>query len=160
MLLNNHMPSYLKLILSTTVCLAVGGISGFVTANEIPGWYVNISKPSFNPPNWIFGPVWTALYIMMGIAFFLVWKSNVPVKEKAYLLFGLQLILNFFWSILFFSMHALGVALIEIILMWVSILLTIVSFYPISKPAAYLLIPYLLWVSFASVLNFSIWKLN
>lgn len=160
MLLNNHMPSYLKLILSITVCLAVGGISGFVTANEIPGWYVNISKPSFNPPNWIFGPVWTALYIMMGIAFFLVWKSNVPVKEKAYLLFGLQLILNFFWSILFFSMHALGVALIEIILMWVCILLTIVSFYPISKPAAYLLIPYLLWVSFASVLNFSIWKLN
>ncbi len=160
MLLNNHMPSYLKLILSITVCLAVGGISGFVTANEIPGWYVNISKPSFNPPNWIFGPVWTALYIMMGIAFFLVWKSNVPVKEKAYLFFGLQLILNFFWSILFFSMHALGVALIEIILMWVSILLTIVSFYPISKPAAYLLIPYLLWVSFASVLNFSIWKLN
>ena len=149
-----------KLVIAIAIPLAIGSLAGFFTASSVNGWYTTLVKPSFNPPNWLFAPVWTSLYIMMGIAFFLVWKSNVPVKEKAYLFFGLQLILNFFWSILFFSMHALGVALIEIILMWVCILLTIVSFYPISKPAAYLLIPYLLWVSFASVLNFSIWKLN
>lgn len=154
------MPTYLKLLISISACLAVGGVSGFVTANEIPGWYVNINKPVFNPPNWIFGPVWTALYILMGIAFFLIWKSPTPAKEKAYLFFALQLVLNFFWSIIFFRLHAVGFAFAEIIMMWICILLTIVSFYPISKPAAYLLIPYLLWVSFASVLNFSIWRLN
>lgn len=154
------MSIYIKLIIAVAVCLGVGGISGFITASEIPGWYVSINKPSFNPPNWIFGPVWTLLYILMGIAFFLIWKSDAPSKEKAYLFFALQLILNFFWSIIFFHFHATGAALMEIILLWICILLSILSFYPISKPAAYLLIPYLLWVSFATVLNFAIWKLN
>jgi len=154
------MNNYLKAILSITICLAVGGISGYITADAIPDWYVNINKPSFNPPNWLFGPVWTTLYIMMGIAFFLIWKSHSPLKHKAMLIFSVQLILNFFWSILFFNFHLLGIALIEILCMWLFILLSIISFYPVSKVAAYLLIPYLLWVSFASVLNFAIWQLN
>jgi len=155
------MNASVKLIISILACLAVGGISGYVTASEIPGWYATLQKPSFNPPNWLFGPVWTLLYIMMGIAFWLVWKSDASdLKQKAMLFFALQLTLNFFWSILFFSFHQTGWAMVEIALLWVFILLCIVSFYPISAIAAYLLVPYLCWVSFASLLNFYIWKLN
>lgn len=156
------MNTYLKLIISIIVCLAVGGISGYLTTSEITTWYATLQKPSFNPPNYLFGPVWTTLYILMAIALWLIWKSDAPeaLKNKAMLLFGIQLILNFFWSIIFFSLHQLGFALVEIIAMWVFILLSILAFYPISKTAAFLLIPYLLWVSFASVLNFSIWRLN
>lgn len=156
------MNNIIKLIICILVCLAVGGISGYFTSTEIPTWYSTINKPSFNPPNWIFGPVWTTLYILMGISFWLIWKSDVSteVKNKAMLFFAIQLVLNFFWSIIFFSFHQTGFAFIEIIVMWIFILLSILSFYPISKTAAYLLIPYLLWVSFASVLNFAIWKLN
>lgn len=156
------MNTYLKLFISITVCLSVGGISGYLTANEIPTWYATLNKPSFNPPNWIFAPVWTTLYIFMAIALWLVWKSDVStnIKNTAILVFVIQLVLNFFWSIIFFSLHQLGFALVEIAFMWVFILLCIIKFYPISRTAAYLLIPYLLWVSFASVLNFAIWKLN
>ena len=155
------MNASVKLIISILACLAVGGISGYATASEIPGWYATLQKPSFNPPNWLFGPVWTLLYIMMGIAFSLVWKSDASdLKQKAMLFFALQLTLNFFWSILFFSFHQTGWAMVEIALLWVFILLCIVSFYPISAIAAYLLVPYLCWVSFASLLNFYIWKLN
>jgi benzodiazapine receptor len=120
------------------------------------------NKPSFNPPNWIFGPVWTTLYVLMGIAFWLVWKSNAEfsIKKRAMTFFIIQLVLNFFWSILFFSFHQLGLALVEIILLWTFIVFSIISFFPISKTASYLLVPYVLWVSFASVLNFAIWKLN
>jgi tryptophan-rich sensory protein len=153
---------YLKLIISIVVCLSVGGISGFFTTSEIASWYATLQKPSFNPPNYLFGPVWTILYILMAIALWLIWKSDAPeaLKNKAMLLFGIQLILNFFWSIIFFSLHQLGFALAEITAMWIFILLSILAFYPISRTAAFLLIPYLLWVSFASVLNFSIWRLN
>lgn len=156
------MNSIIKLLSSVVICLAIGGISGYFTATEIPTWYSTLNKPSFNPPNWIFAPVWTTLYILMGISFWLIWKSNigVDIKNKAILFFLVQLILNFFWSIIFFSFHQLGFALIEIMLMWLFILLSILTFYPISKTAAYLLIPYLCWVSFATVLNFAIWKLN
>lgn len=153
---------YLKLITSIIICLAVGGISGYLTTSEITTWYSTLQKPSFNPPNYLFGPVWTILYILMAISFWLIWKSNASeaLKNKAILLFGIQLILNFFWSIIFFRFHQLGFAFVEIISMWIFILLSILAFYPISKPAAYLLMPYLCWVSFASVLNFSIWRLN
>lgn len=156
------MNTYLKLFISIAVCLAIGGVSGYFTANEIPTWYATLNKPGFNPPNWIFGPVWTTLYILMAISFWLIWKSNIEssIKNRAMTFFVIQLVLNFFWSILFFSLHQLGFAFVEIILMWLFILFSIISFYPISKTASYLLIPYLLWVSFASVLNFSIWKLN
>ncbi|HUM52630.1 MAG TPA: tryptophan-rich sensory protein [Chitinophagales bacterium] len=153
---------YLKLFISIIVCLAVGGISGYLTTSEITTWYATLQKPSFNPPNYLFGPVWTILYIMMAISFWLIWKSDASesLKNKAILLFGIQLILNFFWSIIFFRFHQLGFAFAEIIAMWVFILLSILAFYPVSKPAAIMLIPYLCWVSFATVLNFSIWRLN
>ena len=156
------MNTYIKLLISIVVCLAIGGVSGYFTANEIPTWYATLNKPSFNPPNGIFAPVWSTLYILMAISFWLIWKSNTEssTKNRAMTFFVIQLILNFFWSIIFFSLHQLGFALVEIILMWMFILFSIVSFYPISKIASYLLIPYLLWVSFASVLNFAIWKLN
>lgn len=156
------MNTYLKLFISVIICMAIGGISGYFTSSEITTWYVTLNKPSFNPPNWIFAPVWTTLYFLMGISFWLIWKSNAQktIKNKAITFFIIQLVLNFFWSIIFFNLHQLGFALAEILLMWIFIVLTIISFYPISKTAAYLLFPYLLWVSFASILTFSIWKLN
>lgn len=156
------MNTYLKLVISIVVCLAVGGTGSFFTISEITNWYSTINKPTFNPPNYLFGPVWTTLYIFMAIAFWLIWKSDAQnnLKKKAMLLFGIQLVLNFFWSIIFFNFHQLGFASIEIVLMWIFILLTILAFYPISKTAAYLLVPYLCWVSFATVLSFSIWHLN
>lgn len=142
--------------------MAIGGISGYFTSSEITTWYATLNKPSFNPPNWIFAPVWTTLYFLMGISWWLVLKSNVTshLKNRATTYFVVQLVLNFFWSIIFFNLHQLGFALAEILLMWIFIVLTIISFYPISKTAAYLLFPYLLWVSFASILTFSIWTLN
>jgi len=153
--------STLKLIISIVICLTIGSVSGYATAAEIPGWYAILQKPSFNPPNWLFGPVWTTLYILMGISFWLIWKSeDSPLKQKAILYFVIQLTLNFFWSIIFFSLHQTGWALLEIIALWIFILLSILSFRPISKIAAYLLVPYLCWVSFAAVLNFFIWRLN
>ena len=156
------MKNFIQLIASIVVCLAVGSVSGFFTASEISTWYATLQKPSFNPPDWLFAPVWTILYIVMGVAFWLVWRSETSHhnKNKAMLFFGAQLILNFFWSILFFHFHLTGIALIEIILMWFCILLTIISFHAISSVATYIMIPYLLWVTFASILNFAIWKLN
>ena len=125
-------------------------------------WYALANKPSFNPPNWIFAPVWTLLYLLMGIALYLVWKSEAAqgLKQMAIGLFAIQLVLNFFWSIIFFYAHQPGWAFVEIIVLWTMILLTILWFGKISPTAAWLLVPYISWVSFASVLNFSIWKLN
>ena len=156
------MNSFIKLFISIFICMAVGGISGYLTASEIPGWYMSLNKPGFNPPNCIFALVWTTLYILMGISFWMVWKSSAEeaVKNRAMVFFIIQLVLNFFWSIIFFSFHQLGFAMIEIVLMWIFILFSIISFYPISKAASYLLIPYICWVSFASVLNFAVWRLN
>lgn len=149
-----------KIIISSISTLTLGIASGFSTINSINNWYQFIEKPTFNPPNWIFGPVWTILYILMGISFGLVWHSNHINKKNALILFTIQFILNLAWSFLFFNQHLLGIAFIEIIIMWLFILLTIKSFYSINKTAAFLLIPYLLWVSFASVLNGAIWYLN
>lgn len=147
--------------MSVVVCVAIGGLSGFATTDAISGWYATIQKPSFNPPNWIFGPVWTVLYIMMGVALGLVWSGATKLpKQKAYAFFITQLVLNGVWSILFFAMENPPLAMADIALLLVFIVLTIKAFFPISKLAAYLLIPYLLWVSFASVLNASIWYLN
>lgn len=156
------MKNFAQLIISIVVCLAVGTVSGLFTAAEIPTWYATLHKPSFNPPDWLFAPVWTTLYILMGIAFWLVWKSETSRhnKNKAFLFFGVQLLLNFCWSIIFFHFHLTGLALIEIILLWFFILLSIISFHAISTIATYLLAPYLCWVSFAAILNFAIWKLN
>lgn len=141
--------------------LAIGGISGYATSSGINDWYAHLNKPSFNPPNYLFGPVWTFLYLLMGVSLFMVWRSPVgPNRTQALRIFVLQLTLNFLWSFLFFRFNLPGLALLEIILIWISILTMILLFGRISKPAAYLQIPYLLWVSFATVLNGAIWYLN
>ena len=151
-----------KLIVSIIIPVAIGATAGFFTATGVDSWYQTINKPSWNPPSWIFAPVWTILYIMMGIALFLVWKSNnnEALKKRAMILFFVQLVLNFFWSFIFFDQQQPGWALVEIIAMWVAILLTIFAFAKVNKIAAWLLVPYISWVSFASILNYTIWQLN
>lgn len=150
-----------KLAASVLFTVGIGSLGGIFTISEIPGWYAGLQKPSFNPPNWVFGPVWSTLYLMMGVSLYLVWKQpRSVVRNVALLLFMVQFVLNFFWSILFFNQHLIGAALLEIVLMWLFILLTIVWFARLSKTAAWLLVPYLCWVSFATVLTAAIWKLN
>ena len=152
----------LILFSSIIICQLAGIIGSLFTAPSIPLWYANINKPSFNPPSWVFAPVWTTLYLLMGIALFLVWRKGLKRKDLkiAFAVFIFQLILNTLWSILFFGLKSPFVAFIEIVLLWISILISIILFFRISKVAGALLIPYLLWVSFASVLNFAIWRLN
>jgi len=152
----------MKLFISILIPVLVGAVAGIFTSSGVEGWYAAANKPSFNPPNWIFAPVWTTLYVLMGIAFYLIWKSDAghSVKQTAIILFAVQLTLNFFWSLIFFKMHQPGWALAEIVLMWAAILLTILWFGKISSAAAWLLVPYICWVSFAAVLNYAIWKLN
>ena len=156
------MTNWMKLIISIAVPLAVGFSSSLFTRPEIDSWYKTIQKPDWQPPNWLFGPVWTTLYILMGIALYLVWKSNVQESKKrpAIILWTIQLVLNFFWSFIFFRLHQLGLALAEIIVLWIFILLTIFSFARINKLAAWLLVPYISWVSFASILTYTIYQLN
>ena len=152
----------MKLIISIIICLAAGFIGTIFTNPSIPTWYESLKKPSFNPPAWLFSPVWTALFIIMGISLFLVWQKGLNYNgvKIALIVFGIQLILNILWSILFFGLRSPLTAFIEIIILWILILMTILIFYPISKTAALLLLPYILWVSFASILNFSLWQLN
>jgi len=155
------MKNILKLIASVVISQTAGAIGSLFTVQNIPTWYAGLNKPSFNPPAYLFGPVWITLYFMMGIAFFLVWKQSETrsIKVPA-VLFVAQLILNALWSILFFGMKNPAFGFIEIIILWIFIVLCFVKFYPVSKTAAWLMLPYLLWVSFASVLNFKIWMLN
>jgi tryptophan-rich sensory protein len=151
----------LKLSLCILVPLLVGSISGYFTSTSITTWYVTLNKPSFNPPNYLFGPVWTTLYILMGISLFLVLnKAKDLEKSKIIFVFSIQLILNFLWSFLFFKFQQLGLALVEILIMWCSILFMIIVFYKTNKLAALINIPYLLWVSFATILTYSIYNLN
>lgn len=144
-----------KLIFAIILCQAAGIIGSLFTFSAIPTWYATLTKPSFNPPSWIFGPVWTLLYTLMGISLYLVWKNKPAVK-----LFVWQLIANSLWSIIFFGMKNIGLALVEIIVLLALVLATIMKFYKINKTAAYLLIPYFLWGSFATLLTYSIWILN
>ena len=149
-----------KLSVSILLPLIIGGISGYYTAANIQSWYVTLIKPSFNPPNYLFGPVWTSLYIIMGISFYMIWSSTKSNKNKLIGIYLFQLVLNFLWSFIFFKYHAIGIAAIEIVVLWLSILTMIMMFYKNNKWAALINIPYLLWVSFASVLNISIYLLN
>ncbi len=151
-----------KFVISVSVPVILGGVSGLFNVSAIDGWYQTINKPSWNPPSWIFGPVWTTLYVMMGIALYLVWKAEASsiLKKTAITLFVIQFILNFFWSFIFFYQQEMGWALVEIIVMWVFILLTIFAFANVSKTAAWLLVPYICWVSFATILNYTLWHLN
>jgi len=156
------MNNTLKLGIAVAVPLAVGGLSGFVTARSVATWYPTLTKPFFNPPAWVFGPTWTVLYIMMGVAAFLVWRQGFSTKDVrlALTLFAAQLALNGLWSILFFGLQSPGVAFAEILLLWLSIVATVWIFRRVVPAAALLMLPYLAWVSFAAVLNGSIWMLN
>ncbi len=174
-----------KLVISILICEGAGIIGSFFTAPAIKTWYASLEKPVLNPPNWLFAPVWTILFLLMGISLYLVWAKNWkietpenksakkawnPISEKlwsgtwkeenAVAIFVLQLILNILWSVIFFGLKMPSIAFVEILMLWVAILYTIVNFYRISKIAAYLLIPYILWVTFAAILNFSIVTLN
>ena len=152
-----------RIVIGVIICLAVGYLSGMVTRASITTWYPTLVKPSFNPPNWIFAPVWTSLYVMMGIAAGLIWNQIPSQKEavtRALQFFAIQLVLNALWSYLFFGMHNLMLATIEVVLLWLMIFETYSQFAKINKTASYLMLPYLAWVSFASVLTASIWWLN
>ncbi len=151
-----------KLVISILIPLAVGSISSFFTMSSIPTWYNALTKPTLSPPNWVFAPVWTLLYILMGVSLYLIWKKGFGKKQvkTAVYLFSIQLLLNFLWTFIFFGLKNMPFAFIEIVVLWFMILVTIIKFYKISRQSAYQLIPYILWVSFASYLNISIFLLN
>jgi tryptophan-rich sensory protein len=152
-----------KLVICCAVPLLVGLMGSlFMTVDSLGNWYANLNKPAFNPPGWVFGPVWTTLYIMMGISAFLVWRKGLDSKlvRVALACFIVQLILNAIWTPLFFGLHSPLAGLIDIVLLLSAIDLTVILFLRISKPAALLLVPYGLWVLFATILNASIYLLN
>ncbi len=154
-----HLP---KLIASIALCELAGILATPFTLAAIPSWYVFLNRPSFAPPNWLFGPAWTALYLLMGIAFYLIWKQGlkkIKVREAAYY-FLAQLFFNFTWSIAFFGLRSPLLGLINILILLALIVATMIKFKPLSQAAFYLLVPYLLWVSFATLLNASIVVLN
>ena len=152
----------IKLVFAIILCEAAGLLGGLFTASSVKTWYVTLDKPFFNPPSWLFGPVWTLLYLMMGVSLYLVWEADARARAKraAASLFSVQLLLNALWSFIFFGLRMPLAAFIELCLLWIFILLTMVAFKPLSRTAAWLLFPYLVWVSFAGVLNLSIHLLN
>ena len=155
------MKNIFRLIGSILIAQAAGVIGSLFTVQNIPTWYATLNKPAFSPPNYLFGPVWITLYFLIGIAFFLVWKNTGTVNIKIpVIVFSVQMVLNAAWSIIFFGMKSPMFAFFEIVVLWLFIVLCIVTFYPVSRAASWLLVPYFLWVSFASVLNFKIWILN
>jgi len=151
-----------RILIAVAICLFVGFMSGFATQSSISDWYVSLNKPSFNPPNWIFAPVWTVLYVLMGVAAGIVWSKGFYHKlvKTALYHFIFQLLFNAAWSIVFFGLRSPFYAFLIIIVLLILIILTMKWFRIVNKTAAYLLIPYLLWVSFATLLNLSIWQLN
>jgi tryptophan-rich sensory protein len=151
----------IRFIIALILPLLVGGVAGAFTASAIPEWYATLRQPSFNPPNWVFGPVWTTLYLLMGYSFFRIWSLSVsPGRTTALRIYFAQLLLNFCWSFLFFYFKLIGWALLEIAFLWLSIVTMILHFYRLDRVAAYINIPYILWVSFASILNASYYLLN
>ena len=156
------MNKYIKLIICIIIPQTIGGLSGIVTTKGTVQWYPDLIKPILTPPNWIFAPVWIILYFLMGIASFLIWNQGLKSQKvkNALILFIIQLLLNGLWSILFFGLRSPILGLIDIILLWIIILITIIYFFKLSRIAGGLLIPYILWVSFAIYLNVSIWYLN
>jgi tryptophan-rich sensory protein len=151
-----------KLLTSLLLCLLAGAIGSIFTVSSLQDWYLLLEKPAFSPPSWVFSPVWTVLYILMGISLYIVWEKGLQQRDVkiGLLIFGIQLGLNILWSYLFFGLRSPYYAFIEIILLWLAILLTIIQFRKISKTASYLLLPYILWVSFAMLLNYNLWILN
>ena len=159
---NRNVSESVKLIVSITICLIAGFLGSFFTIPAIPTWYATLAKPTFAPPDWLFFPVWTTLFVMMGISLYLVWRKGLEDKQvkKAVVFFAVQLILNVLWSAAFFGLRSPLSGLIEISILWISIAFTIMIFMKISRIAGLLLIPYIIWVSFAMILNFFIWRLN
>jgi translocator protein len=150
-----------KLLASLALPLSIGAVAGIFTSEAVSEWFATLNRPSFSPPNWVFGPVWTTLYILIGISFFLIWKQEASSQRKqAIIVFLAQLVLNFAWSFIFFYFNKIGLALIEIVLLWISIIFMLVLFYKLKPLAAYLNIPYLLWVTFATILNSGYYLLN
>ncbi|MFZ9943136.1 MAG: TspO/MBR family protein [Bacteroidia bacterium] len=151
----------MRLLFCLLLPLMIGGFSGYLSASGVNDWYLTINKPSFNPPSWVFGPVWTTLYLVMGYSLYLVLKTE-PSQTRTLVisLFAVQITLNFLWSLIFFRWHMLGLAFVEIVILWLCILLMAVKMHQISSLAAWLQVPYLLWVGFASLLSGSLWWLN
>ena len=155
-------------IVSVLAAQMAGIIGSFFTFSSVQSWYAFLQKPFFAPPSWLFAPAWITLYTLMGIAAFLVWSSYAKAsdgqaKKKikiALWLYGIQLVLNALWSVIFFGMRNPGLAFVEIIVLWILILVVTVKFFKVEKVAGYLFVPYLLWVSFAAILNFAVWRLN
>ncbi len=152
----------IKLVVSIVACQCAGIIGSIFTTPAIPTWYAALEKPFFNPPNWLFAPAWITLYLLMGIAAFLIWRQGLGQKgvRVALVIFLVQLVLNALWSVVFFGLQSPLWGVVVILALWVAILLTIIRFFKLSTAAGALLLPYILWVSFASVLNVAIWVLN
>lgn len=151
----------LKLLISIALPLGVGAIAGMFTAQAVPEWFASLNRPWFSPPNWVFGPVWTFLYLLMGISFFLIWKQDANRNRKlAFVVYFVQLLLNFAWSFIFFYFKMIGLALVEIVLLWLTIVAMLVLFHRVKPAAAYLNVPYLLWVTFATILTAGYFWLN
>jgi len=149
------------LVLCVGVCFAAAAMGAAFTSPNVPGWYANLNKPSWTPPSWVFGPVWSLLYLLMGVSAWQVWRrTGLRAALVPLALFGIQLVLNAAWSGLFFGLRSPGVALIDIVLLWCAILVTMIAFWRRSTPAGWLMLPYLAWVSFAVALNLAIWNLN
>ena len=155
------MRQVIGLIVALAACYAAAAVGGIFTSSSVGSWYQTLEKPPFNPPSWVFGPVWTVLYGMMAVAVWLVWRNAAPGQARLPItLFAIQLVLNVAWSLLFFGLRQPGWAFAELCLLWLAIGATLLTFWPVSRPAAWLMVPYLLWVSFAGVLNLNIWLLN
>lgn len=151
-----------RLAASVVACELVGLMGSVFTVPSIPAWYAGLAKPAFTPPSWVFGPVWTILYFLMGVSLFLVWRRGQKARGWSWAMcaFSFQLALNLLWSAVFFGARSPFYGLVVIALLWVSIAVTIRRFWKLSRPAAGLLVPYFLWVSFAGVLNYYLWLLN
>jgi len=151
-----------RLVVSIVIVFLAGAVGTVYTLKEITGWYAFLPKPSWTPPNWAFGPIWSILYILMGISLFLVWREGLGKKnvQIGVLVFAVQLAINVIWSLVFFGTHNIFGGLVLVLILWISILINIIVFYRISKPAGLILIPYLIWVSIASYLNYSVFLLN
>jgi tryptophan-rich sensory protein len=147
------------LFIFIALCLGAAGLGAIATTPEIDGWYRTLAKPTWNPPDWVFGPVWTTLYVMMAVAAWLAWRVT-GWRSAGLGLFAFQLVLNIAWSWVFFGMHQVGWACIEIVFLWLAIAATTIAFFQRARLAGWLMLPYLVWVTFASVLNFAIWRMN
>jgi tryptophan-rich sensory protein len=157
----NRLIDLITLVLFVALCLGVGALGAAVTDSSVRTWYAGLAKPSFNPPNEVFGPVWTALYIMMGIAAWRVWRAADRDTTRGPLtLFALQLALNLGWSVVFFGLEKIGAAVATIIVLDVAVMVTTLAFRSVDRLAGLLMLPYLAWVAFATVLNIAIWRLN